>query len=965
MIQVALLALLAPAFPQWSEAGGGPLNQQSTSAVDGPRTSPQDLWRATFAEILSEPVVSNGVIYVVAKKKRSADLVALDVQTGNEIASSKVDYRDFASIVVREPMIYVTTGKGITILENRGTKLKKGRSVRAKLVTSAAIMPGVAAAHDGENLVFYNLASGKEMMAIDAWQAKPIMQGGGPGSSTGAILTLRLSHKVINPKTDEVLEASYDPTWVIVRGEGLGSRKPSIAQEALGEQHVSLGFDRPIKEICGLSPDNPQRFMLVNAKAPEDGAEAREYYVSRSAYSYWEINSVSTPVVWGDDIYVRLSDRSIQTMETGKAPTVTIGVDSAGNDVEGFVNREQQLVVGEKAPEGSVDGPMTCAGGVLMLGNWAIDIELKQVLWVSQDLQNMGRLIPAADGIVVYDNGEGTLVCAGDDRATGELSASSTGPTVRPTEPGTGDAAILADGRRIEGAPKVDEENGTVEVAQDGESQSFPLEDVSTLELGDMVDVLGDPYGTVHAWSDLLEMSLRENLVGLVELCAKRRLIDRAHGLMEEIETLGLDPSERARLQALLHGKREAKGGTRDVQLGVLEKKEGDVREDVHARSIHGAKWLAEHGLTDEASALLADWRGNWGKQVPEGHAAAIAELVNPWVPEAFPFDDTELWMTWIKGLAPAGGQFQPIDEVKERLPDGSTWLKDTFVIRTENISLITKSEDADTVGRCLRSGEAAIRILHDVLDNQPEGTEEPMDVRLHASRNAFLTEELEGGGRAPQWSAGFYIPSKLVSRFYVGDGDSETEVDRELHLVFAHELTHQYIMERWRAIGDERKPLPKIPGFWVVEGFARFIEDQSAEMGKRGTTLDDPTVRSVEMAAALLEKDALIDTKLILDLNQIGFGALPKSGGIEVTLSKNLGGRIMSETAVFYDQAGALVFFLMNRAGPETRALFIDYMRDYYVAKTKKSGWKALGFDSPDDLDEAFHAFLRSPKSK
>ena len=69
----------------------------------------------------------------------------------------------------------------------------------------------------------------------------------------------------------------------------------------------------------------------------------------------------------------------------------------------------------------------------------------------------------------------------------------------------------------------------------------------------------------------------------------------------------------------------------------------------------------------------------------------------------------------------------------------------------------------------------------------------------------------------------------------------STEALGRALFEVLSHELTHQYIAERW--VTGEGRRSASTPGFWVVEGMARFVEDQALEMGRRGIRFDDETV--------------------------------------------------------------------------------------------------------------------------
>jgi hypothetical protein len=61
----------------------------------------------------------------------------------------------------------------------------------------------------------------------------------------------------------------------------------------------------------------------------------------------------------------------------------------------------------------------------------------------------------------------------------------------------------------------------------------------------------------------------------------------------------------------------------------------------------------------------------------------------------------------------------------------------------------------------------------------------------------------------------------------------------------------------------------------------------------------------------------------------------------------------------VFYEQAGALVFFLWNHRGAEGRAAFIEYLRQHYNGVLPSRSWRQLGFSTPKALDDAFGEWL------
>jgi hypothetical protein len=67
------------------------------------------------------------------------------------------------------------------------------------------------------------------------------------------------------------------------------------------------------------------------------------------------------------------------------------------------------------------------------------------------------------------------------------------------------------------------------------------------------------------------------------------------------------------------------------------------------------------------------------------------------------------------------------------------------------------------------------------------------------------------------------------------------------------------------------------------------------------------------------------------------------------------------AEVNVFYEQSAALVWFLNYKAGPERRAKLAEYVRAQYIGALGPEGWKAIGYDTPETLDQAFTKFLQS----
>jgi hypothetical protein len=89
-------------------------------------------------------------------------------------------------------------------------------------------------------------------------------------------------------------------------------------------------------------------------------------------------------------------------------------------------------------------------------------------------------------------------------------------------------------------------------------------------------------------------------------------------------------------------------------------------------------------------------------------------------------------------------------------------------------------------------------------------------------------------------------------------------------------------------------------------------------------------------------------------------FAALDTVKGRPIHLRNTIQIRLMTPIGLFYEQAGATVYFLVTERGEEGRLAFFRYLSDYYSGRARSPGWKALGFESAEAFDAAFVEFLR-----
>jgi hypothetical protein len=337
-------------------------------------------------------------------------------------------------------------------------------------------------------------------------------------------------------------------------------------------------------------------------------------------------------------------------------------------------------------------------------------------------------------------------------------------------------------------------------------------------------------------------------------------------------------------------------------------------------------------------------------------------------VPPDFPFrksDDVgRVWARWAPHLVVADATFLgPKDPGWQRVR-GRVWSDAAIGIRTPHLLLFARVWDPDVVGPLLANGEAVVRALHVLLAlgpaRPPRDDGERLCVRLYPSRDEYLSEVGHAGA---EFTLGCYSPALDVSSFFVPvPGERVGSLGRGLATVLAHELTHHFVESRWTpTLGARTRSSSTTAGYWVVEGLARFVEDQVTDAESRGLTYADATVSSVDAARQVCELGKLLPTKWLLDASIADFQSLPDEMDLEVRLRESLLTYRMSRSNVFYEQSAALVFWLWNGRGDAGRTALVEYAKRYYTGATRPGAWGALGFASAEELDAAFTAWLRA----
>ncbi|HEX5138161.1 MAG TPA: hypothetical protein VFY93_14390 [Planctomycetota bacterium] len=274
------------------------------------------------------------------------------------------------------------------------------------------------------------------------------------------------------------------------------------------------------------------------------------------------------------------------------------------------------------------------------------------------------------------------------------------------------------------------------------------------------------------------------------------------------------------------------------------------------------------------------------------------------------------IWLDWEVDVL--RGEVRPLGR---RAPDmeraRNIWRRDLNGVETREegaeIVFLTPIDDrTEILGKCVRYAKITSRVLAKIFatDSPRRDDNEPLVIYFFESRDEYVTSL--GNNPMARMSLGVYARSDNVSRFFWPETPDAT---REVRRVFVHELTHHWIERRnprWRASdfsteGDRSQ----VPGYWVVEGFATFIEEGSYDIDTYKWTNFAPHASSLSVVAALSqEKDhPLIDWEKLFDLSQSeAQGEWVKKPGVFATAKKTWGitPQPFAVGRLFYEQSAA-----------------------------------------------------------
>lgn len=898
----------ASAGVEWHQWGGSASHDGSSSRRPV-RAEPEELWRIDLdGTLVCEPVTWGGVLYLILEKFGSRKLHGFRVIDGSRLAHPRnLGRGQWSSLSVLNGRVVVGERgrlRGVTL---RGGSLvgSWGKDPGVKGLGPPCLYRDRIYASDAKNLYVFDLSSGRRVETISGF-AGPGRIGIG-GLEDGAPLLVGAGFEVEKKKKVEVRFVAHsvpldETLW------SSGKIEESLRRFDLGPSREDVIRDQVfLSAVCLTRQGDGVGWCFA---PPESKRKWRDRFVGLGTL------------------------RATPRYEKVASPTAVHEGRAYGFNLEGDLcsfgtGKPKVLVERSRLPRGARPGGATLCRDVFYFGNWAWDPASRRVLWTLPDVKPIFRAIPVRDGVFVVPTEDGSLIAYGDVESVGAIAAATTSS-----------------------------QRGSTEEPARPKAPSRPQ------------TAVGEEYELLEGWRASVGLAYASALDELVRDYTKKKLIGAARALLQEARRYGMTEERTQFLERLMGGKKDHSSA--EAIHRRLRSEEDAKRMEAYDGYRAGAAWCLANGLRAASACLLVDAR-SIHPELPN-----LDEEIQATIPPAFPFREDPnaagLWSQWALALVPSGARFLPEgDRDWLRLSDprdrrrgvdrrrGSIWTHDTLGLRTEHLVCFSLERNPEVVGACLRYGEGAVRTLqHFFTQDLPEKAEEAdgrLEVRIHGTRETYLDEM---GSRRVEWSAGYYSALEKVSRFFIPRGRDGKVADTSLYRVVAHELTHHFVEQRVvRNKKDLEFSRSDAPGYWVVEGIARFVEHQASDSVRAGRSFDDLTVQSIDVTAQMDRAGGIFPPGKLVELSQVAFSGLSRDSVGKVRLQHSFRSFTVNPLLLFYEQSAALAFFMLNRRGEEGREAFLDYLQDYYRGRLTKKSWRKLGFETSDELSRAFGEFL------
>ncbi|MHC4954190.1 MAG: hypothetical protein ACYTGZ_09885 [Planctomycetota bacterium] len=344
-------------------------------------------------------------------------------------------------------------------------------------------------------------------------------------------------------------------------------------------------------------------------------------------------------------------------------------------------------------------------------------------------------------------------------------------------------------------------------------------------------------------------------------------------------------------------------------------------------------------------------------------HAAALRELARL-APKEFALGGPRAWLDWQLDIEGRGATLAPSDTFAMRQAT-KYWRKDLNGIRTGPALVITPVRDTRILGRTLGCCRLTTDLLESHFASYPKRRKkfEPLRIFLYQDREEYKKQTKSFRPSADtsflEMSAGHYSPDEGISRLF---WSSAVDAEQRTVATAVHELTHHWLAEANPAYNrTEGRRSPRCPGFWIVEGFAKFLEEGVYDLDRGTWSLFDRRAASLDTVASMTKGGKLIPWTKLYEGTSVTFWALPKKTDIKVRRRWLLGAQAVSTTQLWYEQSAATCQFLYHAENGKYKKALLDYVVNHYTRKKAlMDTQKAFGL-TPAELGARVEKFAKA----
>gem|GEM_PF-2216911 len=601
------------------------------------------------------------------------------------------------------------------------------------------------------------------------------------------------------------------------------------------------------------------------------------------------------------------------------------------------------------------------ARNVAFIGSRAFDLETLKILW-NLHCPTTRRAVPCRETLLITGV-DGTLRALRNDVERADSAIKS------PCLQSDGGTAVLRDGSVLDGDFLAHKGSGKLIGILNGRSRKqWDLGELFLLFDGNREILYSPgPDDSVRGIEQIVRHRLAREYNELVRLVRRSASIELMQRVCREAKQANAELKEVHKLEKELakqkqhpHTPNQRIAAQVEARLAKLEQLRSDTFWDFARATLNNQDLTAGerivYGYSYLRKALEADPRHVEAcREVRERLPAGID------IPASF---DSLDWLDFLEAIHqspvelidPPHGTGDQLNESQRRLRVAMyTWRRDLVALRSENLLIVTPLERPGAIARCLSMGELVCTMLNDVFPERAGEIQsrQHLLLYLYPTKEEYLSESQPSarGDRssALEFSAGHYHRKKHLSRIYLPEDERQFE---SVMRTYAHELTHHWLAARFQPRSEDWMRSYAQRGFWLVEGFATFVEESRFDLHARTYELSGRQVNYLDEVANVKrspEGIKLLAWHRLFAMSDVDFQSLSRSSIGAIPLTWTLGiQRDINAISLFYSQSAAACSYLFNSEQGRYRESLLRLVERYYRGQTERYTIdEALGLDA------------------